>query len=130
MATTESPVVLSADSPSLSESGYKKSLPAFVDHRPLYLHDMEDGRTVCMVYDYDREKGELRYGAAIHKKIVSKDTFCKKDHRDTAIGRLEKCPVIVPDFEDSTDIKEFNQRLQDLVTKHWQVRGKRIKNAA
>lgn len=110
------------------EPMHLKELPAKVTHRPVYFH--EGQRTVCIVYDYDREEQILKYGATIHRKEGDgKDEFQKKPHRQTAIGRLEKRPVVVANFEDSVNIKDFNKRLRKLLPEH-HVRGERVRHAA
>lgn len=86
----------------------------------------QDNRIVTVSYNYNRITKKLEYGAAIYNESETDKTsnthkycnFSKKKHRKTANGRLEKCPVVLTNFEDTGSMDEFHYKLRKAIHKH------------
>ena len=50
-------------------------------------------RVFTVAYVHDQDTGETKYGAAVFRRDRASETFVKAKHRQTAAGRLAKCPV-------------------------------------
>ena len=91
---------------------------------PRVFYRTEGKRTIAVVFNYDRSTRELRYGASIfradddesRKKLRQRAT--RKSHRMTALGRLNKNPVVVHDFQDTEKIDQFNDKVRKLLLTH------------
>lgn len=73
--------------------------------RTFYVHETNKknggmNRIVTVCYTYDFTTKTLMYGASIYK-CENNDTshFSRKTHRETAMQRLQKKPVILNDVE-------------------------------
>lgn len=86
----------------------------------------ENSRVVTVKYEYDRDSKTLRYGATIFRREHPKDNFTKKDHRQTAIDRFTKRPVVLSNFEDNEKtIPDFHKKIRKQLFEH-KVKGNRI----
>ena len=66
--------------------------------QPRYFYRRETSgtgveRVFTVAYTYDRETGHAQYGAAVFRRDRPSESFVKAEHRKTAAGRYEKCPV-------------------------------------
>lgn len=117
----------------------KKEKKPFVE-RIFYVEEKK--RVITIAYSYDRENCVLSYGACIYrndcdeinmscvtdennKKKIPKVPFCKKTHRETALNRLQKKPVIIPNIQDCGSIVDFHAKIRELVHRNG-VCGKRL----
>jgi len=62
----------------------------------------------------DNEKKVL-YGVAVHKQHDPRDTFDRKGHNFTAVGRCLRCPVIMPDMGDKGKVSEDVFTIAELI---------------
>lgn len=89
------------------------------DHRSTY-------RVFTITYLYDRANKVLSYGASVYRdEGEPRRAFDKKKHRETALGRLNKRPVIVPNVEDSSSLSEFHEKIRSFIYKKG-VKGVRL----
>lgn len=76
-------------------------------------------RNITVNYEYDRVTKTLKYGASIYcTKLDGARHFSKQAHRETARGRLVKCPVVVTGFEDNGNLDDFNKNIRPLLYRH------------
>jgi len=70
---------------------------------PLYrcVHIREGSRVITIVYTHNEETRTITYGATIFNPYPEKHPclWNRKDHLATAIGRFQKSPVIVENFQ-------------------------------
>lgn len=86
-------------------------------------------RIVTISYEYDRNKKTIKYGASIYRQDEKDtDTFSKKGHLQTAIGRMERRPVIVEAIDDTGNLVQFNKMIRRLVTKYGVCGKERVKD--
>lgn len=93
--------------------------PKFID-RTFYVHEQKktaDNRIVTVVYTYDKTNKVLSYGASIYRAERNKEytPFLKREHRMTALGRLKKHPVIIPNIDDDSTLNEFHKRIRKFL---------------
>ena len=91
--------------------------------RTAYIHeqrkDGNSGLVVTMAYTYNRVNKTLKYGAVLYR--WNKDQpfkFDKKQHRSTAVERLQDKAVTINNVEDTSTLKEFEQNARCLLFKH------------
>jgi len=58
-------------------------------------------RRFAVAYLHDIDTGETKYGASVFRKDSASDSWVKKAHRSTALGRLNKSPVVINVTADS-----------------------------
>lgn len=76
-------------------------------------------RVGTIMYEYNRETRTLRYGASIFRTSADKpEPFVRANHLKTAANRFEKHPVIVENFADDSTLRDFNERLRQLLFKY------------
>jgi len=70
-------------------------------------------RVFTVAYIHDRHTGETQYGAAVFRRDSPSETFIKSEHRQTASGRLSKCPVSLTVKTETAN--ELEQAIRDSI---------------
>jgi hypothetical protein len=79
----------------------------------------EHRRVGTIVYEYNRVTHTLRYGASIFRTSADKpETFIRANHLETATKRFNEHPVIVENFQDNTTLRDFHDRIRQLLFTH------------
>lgn len=84
----------------------------------------EGKRIVTIAYIYNKEEQTLMYGASVFQK-EGKSTFCRKDHFNTAVDRLVKCPVVINNFEYCESFTKFQDTVRKQLFTH-KCKGERV----
>ena len=111
-----------------NEISSKKSSNGQFVNRIFYVEEETKSayRIITVTYIYDRLNKVLSYGACIYKDDgTSISSFCKKTHRETALQRLNKCPVIINSINDDESVKNFHEKIRLLIYKYG-VKGKKL----
>jgi hypothetical protein len=108
------------NSTSVSDSSVKTAKPYNKDIvRTIYLEENSPNagvsRRLCIVYQFNPETGQVKYGAAIHSKNAGdKCLFSRKGHHATAQHRFDNFPVtfsLVTDKPKLDKAAKLKQRL-------------------
>lgn len=49
-------------------------------------------RRLTFAYTYDQDSGQVRFGSSVHRDVDPSQSYRKVSHRNTAFGRLIRCP--------------------------------------
>jgi len=71
-------------------------------------HYHENNRIITIAFKFNRKEKQISYGATIYRN--DGDVWDRKAHIETAKGRLEKCPVVLIDF--NPDVGKFRTLLR------------------
>lgn len=86
----------------------------------IYKLKQINGKKIIMIaFTYDIDTYTASYGACVHNRPTKGSTYNKKSHWETAIGRLEKSPVIM---------EVTNEILQDFYKDNPELRSELPEN--
>lgn len=87
-----------------------------------YFYTREPGagdvyeRIVTVAYKYNKQTGEVFYGATMFRKESNRECFNKKMHRITATGRLNKRPVNI--VLSAENYPELERKIRESIRTH------------
>lgn len=109
----------------MSDTVATKTFPDVVN-RTVYFDNQRSKKSntnpktrIVICYEYDRVNERLKYGATIFNRKEKDDVFNRKEHRETALKRLQVRPVIVEGVkDDGNSLQDFNNKIRRLLPTH------------
>jgi hypothetical protein len=75
-------------------------------------------RKILIKYQYNRDEHVLTYAATIFRvDLKCRDKYDLNNHKKTLEARFEKSPVVVQNFMDDKDLKDFHNKVREQLYK-------------
>ena len=81
-------------------------------------------RRLTFAYTFNQETGQVQYAASVHRDSDPSVPYCRVPHRDTAIGRLVKRPVVIA-VDPGSRYSQVEEAIRDAMYDNG-VRGPRL----